>query len=775
MQWRATPFVGSPLGSVTDEVNLFIEIIVNYALVIRDKNDTYRFLKTYVLTLALTSRLTLLQREYPELKSEIVKVSALSENNITLYFNNVSLLESNWTIEGLNLVVDQSHLFDSLIFLQGKEDKETVKYVHIYQSSFAHLHVRDGYEVNILQCSLKEKFINYNMMDFVQSSITIIDSIFDFLLCPDGSSLLRAESSKVKIKDVTIRQTSTFQDLIRVENNSQLDLENVLFTKNMFHDQSEFSAFVSLTSHSSAVIKNSTFSFNTGGCLYLSYFSKLSVQNCTFSTNMGVSTGVISAKGINTSLSVWRTKFYANIATGGDIHVEATTADVLECSFISASASVYNYNISHSDLLYNAFVRNLYDLKNTHRTFVRIHQHTGLRVKDSFFKGEGIALEGETNIQGTFINCTFTDNTVVFKGGNRAIISLNSCRINNTRNEDESIISLTDNSKLYITNTKITHHDVSFGPVFMNISSSYVRLKECLCMGNTFDLFIRAENNTNILVDDSTFIGNEAWLTKAGLFDITRGRIMIQNSHFINNTAGHGIVVRANESVVELIGNILEGNSPSVLEGIASNITIKATIFSNNILLTWRIHLKGFTIDLRNYSPIKSTLRLHNCTFINSNRGLSIVGYHEINIQNTLFQETLALQISNVPFMRVAHSTFDTTGVDSTHWQITGNTYYPIDWTLLTFNTSFNNDNISITTSVDSFIQKAVKEEFIKIFKALYPDHRETEYASGQYIKTEKYISQQNKCKPCSCLHLYSTFPVIHKVDNVGIFIQLLI
>ena len=214
-------------------------------------------------------------------------VSAAGEKNITLYFNNVSLLKSNWTIKGLNLVVDQSDLFDSLIFVQGKGEQKARKCVHIYQSRFGHLHVRDAYDVNILKCSLEDKSINYNMMEFYKSNVTIIDSLFDFLTFPDGTVLLSAESSQVRIKDVTIRY---YQSIINVENDSQLELENVLFTKSMFYYHVKFSAVYSLTSHSSAVVKKCTFSSNTGGSFYLSTYSELSVKNCTFSTNMGDST-----------------------------------------------------------------------------------------------------------------------------------------------------------------------------------------------------------------------------------------------------------------------------------------------------------------------------------------------------------------------------------------------------------------------------------------------------------------------------------------------------
>ena len=182
-------------------------------------------------------------------------VSAAGKKNITLYFNNVSLLKSNWTIKGLNLIVDQSDLFDSLLFVQGKGEQKARKYVHIYQSRFGHLHVRDAYKVNILKCSLEDKSINYNMMEFYKSNVTIIDSLFDFLTFPDGTVLLSAESSQIRIKDVTIRYSITYQSIINVENDSQLELENVLFTKNMFYYHVKFSAFYSLTAHSSAVVK----------------------------------------------------------------------------------------------------------------------------------------------------------------------------------------------------------------------------------------------------------------------------------------------------------------------------------------------------------------------------------------------------------------------------------------------------------------------------------------------------------------------------------------
>ena len=453
-----------------------------------------------------------------------------------------------------------------------------------------HLHVRDAYEVNILKCSLEYKSINYNMMDFYKSNVTIIDSLFDFLTFPDGAVLLSAESSQVRIKDVTIRYSITYQSIINVENDSQLELENVLFTKNMFYYHVKFSAFYSLTSHSSAEVKKRTFSSNTGGSLYLSTYSKLSVKNCAFSTNMGDSTGVISSNGINTSLTLWCSKFYDNRVTGGDILAEATTVNILECIFFSGATSVDDYNISLKDQLYNALKSRLDGSREEYHgsihTFAWIHQHTGFIARDSFFQGEGVVLKARTVVQAEFIKCTFTDKVVILKGSNRVNISVDSCRINGTRNEYEPVFSLTDNSRLYITNTNVTNHKIMFGAALMNISSScMVSLEGCLYIGNTMDGHIEARNNTNISVYDSTFIGNEAFETRFGFSYITRGRIMIQNSHFINNTAGHGNVVRANESTVELVGNIIEGNSPSIIYAISSNIAITACTFSKNILV----------------------------------------------------------------------------------------------------------------------------------------------------------------------------------------------
>ena len=381
-----------------------------------------------------------------------------------------------------------------------------------------------------------------------------------------------------------------------------------------------------------------------------------------------------------------------------------------------------------------------------------IYGYTRLLVTDSTFEGirktNNRALYADTSVRARFTNCAFTKNILILKGRNGELVYLERSKINNITNADHPIFFAYENCKLYITETEVSHGRVQILPLELDQvqpfiyfkSSCVVVLDRCLFSGNVMPGNVQALYNTNVSSFNSTFVSNEyihelgmdffdtviTNESKWGILDVIRGFIVVKDSSFTNNTALTGTIVRGDESTMELIGNTMEGNSIGLIQATSSNITITASTFLRNHdmfddCFKIRSHLHRYH------------LKLYNCIFENNDKKISVFGYHELNIQNTIFNNKLFMEISNVPISRISCSTFYSDQPGSINLKITKNPDYPVDSVLWTFNSSFSNEDLSIKSNSNNYLKILLERGIIKTANQYLPTHQESEYASGEY------------------------------------------
>ena len=205
----------------------------------------------------------------------------------TIYVNNVDFIDSDWTINELNLAINESNLSNLKISLQGNMERKMRKFFYIFQSTLGYLRMKDNYEITISKCNAGERQFDSTLMDMSYSIMTVSHYLLYGLQFQSGQLLLNATNSQIKFKDVVVRETLTSEGLIKVINDSELDFENTQFLDNQILTDDEYSSLTTITMKSSVVVLNSTFVSNKGGCLYSYLYSKICVHNSSFYNNTG--------------------------------------------------------------------------------------------------------------------------------------------------------------------------------------------------------------------------------------------------------------------------------------------------------------------------------------------------------------------------------------------------------------------------------------------------------------------------------------------------------
>ena len=141
---------------------------------------------------------------------------------------------SDWKSFGSNAVLNNSNLekVKNISFVaQGKGPK---KFIDIFNSTFHHLHVKNGYVINISQCSFHYSNLTItNLLDVSNSILTIINSTFHKIRkFNSGAAILNAVNSTVKIKNINCFKNYASNGLFKISKKSKMVVEDSTFKKN---------------------------------------------------------------------------------------------------------------------------------------------------------------------------------------------------------------------------------------------------------------------------------------------------------------------------------------------------------------------------------------------------------------------------------------------------------------------------------------------------------------------------------------------------------------
>ena len=271
-------------------------------------------------------------------------------DDISVNFRGVSLSKTSWTVQGLNLFINDSNLMNVQFFIRNKPICPIcMKENRIVNSIFGHLSIKGGYNVHVSDCKVDGATVmpNSTLLDMMGGTLSVSNSSFQYLGESAGSvnvdpGLLRAVGCRIHMVGVNCSNNEVPGGLIQIQNGSELFVQNSTFINN--GHVSSPSSVISVKFNSSLFISGSLFSGNVasdGSCLWLHHNISVTINQSTFENNIGIKGGVIfqynaysknlsykqnrlehdfSAKGeIQESLSIYDSYFVNNTAEWGGV------------------------------------------------------------------------------------------------------------------------------------------------------------------------------------------------------------------------------------------------------------------------------------------------------------------------------------------------------------------------------------------------------------------------------------------------------------------------
>ena len=326
-------------------------------------------------------------------------VSALefrSMTNLNISFNNVSLLKSNWTINGLNLFLCKASLAKTEIHLSLI--KRASGTVDMYKSTIGHLHVSGKFQLHVVDCSVNGKKRNSKpVFEIISCEINILNCVFSKNYGGSSAAVVKVYSSEVTIRNVFFSSNYGQNDLIELLDESKMYLMNCTFDNNC-HWYYMMSGIL-VKSNSSAVISHSRFVRNRAA---------FGVALCVFSSGSAIVTNSV---------------FYNNGAQRGGVINIQDQPNVL----FKKERDIFASKL-HKTKLFNTEIQNrvLNNISTRFQQFLTAEEalmnncHYGCMVSSStFIRNHGLESGGVIYVQGRHIhieNSNFTRNLGGFGG-----------------------------------------------------------------------------------------------------------------------------------------------------------------------------------------------------------------------------------------------------------------------------------------------------------------------------------------------------------------------
>ena len=237
-----------------------------------------------------------------------------SEEDISVNFMSVSLSNTSWTIQGLNLFIIDSNVVTVQFFIRHKPICQICRReIKIVNSTFGPLNVRSGYNINVSDCTIDGATVtpNSTLLDVVGGTLSVSNSSFQHL----GGGvieipwLLKAVGCRINMAGVNCSNNKVPRGLIQIRNGSELFIQNSTFENNggLLYE----TLVIVMKINSSLCIIRSVFSGNSGSngsCLWLDHNVSVIINQSTFVNNTAVYGGVIyqsyepeNASGLNNS------------------------------------------------------------------------------------------------------------------------------------------------------------------------------------------------------------------------------------------------------------------------------------------------------------------------------------------------------------------------------------------------------------------------------------------------------------------------------------------
>ena len=155
-----------------------------------------------------------------------------NDYNVTLAFTNVSLLNSNWSIHGLNVAMIKANLSQAWLWIHRIRKQANKGFVHITNSTFGYLNVSRQFDISMLNCYIDGTTrLQSTLIHTDGSNVTIKGSIIHKNKIEGFEPLIQATNSEVYLNEVNFT-TNSGSYLLQVSNRSTSHMKQLLLSCN---------------------------------------------------------------------------------------------------------------------------------------------------------------------------------------------------------------------------------------------------------------------------------------------------------------------------------------------------------------------------------------------------------------------------------------------------------------------------------------------------------------------------------------------------------------
>ena len=564
-----------------------------------------------------------------------METSSIRESNsqqISVEFSSISLFKSDWTIKGMNLIINQSDLVRTQLNLRMGSVSET-GLVKIYNSSFGKLKVLENYDIEISESRIEGTFgFKDTLIEITNCTLNISESVFCYHWTFLRPAVLNALSSTVYIWKTRF-----------AENDGRTIVQ--IYRGNVYMRESNFDW-------------NGILPFSSTTTIHVAFNSTCFISDCNFSWNFAISGGALRVEG-NSVITVDNTNFNSNKAImGGAIFCQdnvfyfPSTAlqntfyvNVPEKSIKPSAETAENYpNVTTCLIRNSSFVGNMavygggaiYLYGASLELF-----HNYFFISIAGVGGSIISYQGNVSIFST----TFKDGLTVFAGGvlyatDHTIIFVNDSKIIGDfagtagclMYLQNKVIMTVSNSIVNITWAEINFIPLTYGS-WIDFNDHCTVTVNNVVFVHTNEIsscVFHAQSSSTLLVTDSTFTkipklgshvmragGNNTAHFISCIFNRTtafyisgNSSVLIEDSLITDSQhVANGAIMYVYQSNLNILNTNITDNFPnmdlsfiyvSFLHAEASNVTLTSSYYARNAMKTHFDVTEGSSLALFN-------------------------------------------------------------------------------------------------------------------------------------------------------------------------------
>ena len=368
-----------------------------------------------------------------------------------------------------------------------------------------------------------------------------------------------------------------------------------------------------------------------------------------------------------------------------------------------------------------------------------LHSYNTIKITDSTFKGSTdfatrTVVSAKDNVIANFVRCKFTGSLRIIDT-RQSIVTFTKCQFINATSED-SLISLSGNSHLQITDSSIMYLEQNEHP-FVEISmDSLITMTGCLYFKSHRKSNFLVGNYSTVRIYNSFFVNNTGDGDYAAILSVVFGKLDVQNTTFTQNTGRQSIILSAYKSDIELRDTNITLNN-YIKEELESAVIISARLSSLSFLNCLMLN-NTMTFSISVYSQPEHYYWMIRCTIADISGGINLNGMSDVLFEESLFINSGSFYFFSRDADAVVRISKSVISDDRTSFHLRN----VRDLELLTYKSTFRSRNITLNSHEDGFQLSALfgtqRHSFFPSrrppFSIAYIFQWETEYASCKYL-----------------------------------------